>query len=86
MVLQFRQSFLEIICPRADSPESKALAIWDGVCTVSWVAASQRKILMDVCGFTVQIHVEACTVDDDLEKEMHSLDHSDVNLIVGWNS
>ena len=54
--------FYEILCPSADSPQSKPLA---RICIVPWVAASQRKAV-GVCGFTVEINVKVCTINDGL--------------------
>ena len=65
IVFQFCHSFPEILCPGANPSKSQALAVWDGICTVPWVAALWGQVLVGVCGLAVQIRVYVTIINDD---------------------
>ena len=65
MRLQFCFSFLILFIRGADSSNPQALAIWNGVGAMFWVAACWGEILVCISGFRVEVGVNGVVIQDD---------------------
>ena len=83
VLLQICSSLVKGLIRRADASHLESLAVGDSFFTVSWVAAVGGKVLMGVGRFHIQVGPSTIfTVVS--RNDALSLDHSVVNLMVGW--